>query len=271
MPRTNQISEWIAKRGSDPRRLPALYTLVVLAGVLIIKGLLFRHVGSVGESIGSLAVKSDAWHHRRDAISSAFAFVGISIALLGGPGWEAADDWAALCAGVVILYDAWHQLRPAIFELADIAPDPDITARVRATAASVPGVLGLDKCFVRKMGFSFYVDLHIIVNGELSVREGHRIAHLVENSVLEKLPQISEVLVHVEPEGELAAKGIACVRRAVQLFRPVKATGRLLVATPATNNDGCPSIIISPFCSFGVLAHPVSASISTVLKLQAVA
>jgi cation diffusion facilitator family transporter len=195
-----------------PHRLPAPYTLVVLAGVMIVKGFLFRHVGSVGESIGSLAVKSDASHHRSDAITSAFAFVGISIAVLGGAGWESADDWAALCAGVVILYNAWHQLRPAVFELADIAPDAGITARVKASAARVPGVLGLDKCFVRKMGFSFYVDLHIIVKGELSVREGHRIAHLVENSVLEELPQISEVLVHVEPEEELAAKHLARVR-----------------------------------------------------------
>jgi cation diffusion facilitator family transporter len=195
-----------------PHRLPAPYTLVVLAGVLIIKGLLFRHVGSVGDSIGSLAVKSDAWHHRSDAITSAFAFVGISVALLGGPGWETADDWAALCAGVVILYNAWHQLRPAMLELADVAPDPDITTRVKQVASRVPGVLGLDKCFVRKMGFSFYVDLHIIVKGELSVREGHRLSHLVKDSVLEEMPQISEVLVHVEPEEELAIKHIARVR-----------------------------------------------------------
>jgi cation diffusion facilitator family transporter len=176
----------------------------VLAGVLIVKGFLFRHVGGVGDSIGSLAVKSDAWHHRSDAITSAFAFVGISVALLGGPGWETADDWAALGAGVVILYNAWRQLRPAMLELADAAPDPDLNARVKAIAARVPGILGLDKCFVRKMGFNFYVDLHIVVNGESSVREGHRIAHLVEDSVLEELPQISEVLVHVEPEEELA-------------------------------------------------------------------
>ena len=90
-------------------------------------------------------------------------------------------------------------MRPALLELADIAPDLDITARVREIAARVPSVLGLDKCFVRKMGFSFYVDLHIIVDGELSVREGHRVADLVEDSVLRELQQISEVLVHVEP------------------------------------------------------------------------
>jgi cation diffusion facilitator family transporter len=186
-----------------PHGTPAPYTLVVLAGVLIIKELLFRHVGSVGESIGSIAVKSDAWHHRSDALTSAFAFVGISIALLGGPEWEAADGWAALCAAMVILYNAWKQLRPAVLELADIAPDVSMEAQVRAIAGRVPGILGLDKCFVRKMGFSFYVDLHIVVKGEMTVREGHLLSHQVEDEILDALPQVAEVLVHVEPEEEL--------------------------------------------------------------------
>ena len=168
----------------------------MLAGVLVVKELLFRHVTHVGDSIRSMAVKSDAWHHRSDAITSAFAFAGVSIALLGGKGWEAADRWAALGAACVILYNAWRQLRPAIFELGDVAPDPNIEARVREIARRVPRVIGLDKCFVRKMGFSFYVDLHVVVNGNLSVREGHRIAHQVEEKILRTLPEVAEVLVH---------------------------------------------------------------------------
>jgi cation diffusion facilitator family transporter len=186
-----------------PSGTPAPYTLVVLAGILIIKELLFRHVAFVGESIGSIAVKSDAWHHRSDALTSGFAFVGISIALLGGPGWEAADGWAALCASLVILYNAWKQLRPAVRELADIAPDVSMEAQVRTIAGRVPGVLGSDKCYVRKMGFTYYVDLHVVVQGELSVREGHRLSHTVEDEILRVLPQVAEVLVHVEPEEEL--------------------------------------------------------------------
>ncbi len=189
-----------------PQGAPAPYTLVVLAGVLIIKELLFRHVSAVGDSIGSLAVKSDAWHHRSDALTSAFAFIGISIALLGGPGWEAADGWAAVCAAMVILYNAWKQLRPAVRELADIAPDESMETQVRAIAGRVPGIIGLDKCFVRKMGLSFYVDLHIVVDGEMSVRDGHSLSHKVEDEVLRILPQVAEVLVHVEPEEELTIK-----------------------------------------------------------------
>ena len=188
-----------------PHPLPKPYTLVVLAGVLIIKELMFRYVGHVGETIASTAVKADAWHHRSDAITSAFAFCGISVALIGGPGWEAADDWAALCAGLVIIYNALKQTKPALWELTDSAPeDPSLEAKVRMIAVSQPGVIGLDKLHARKMGLSYYVDLHVVVNGQLSVREGHRIAHKVEAEVLKTLPQISEVLVHVEPEEELA-------------------------------------------------------------------
>src|SRR5580704_12548080 len=134
----------------SPHPAPAPYTLVVLAGVLIIKGLLFRKIQSVGESIGSLAVKSDASHHRSDALTSAFAFLGISIAILGGPGWETADGWAALCAALVILFNAWKQLRPAILELGDVAPDTTMEAQVRQIAGQVGGIIGLDKCLVRK-------------------------------------------------------------------------------------------------------------------------
>jgi cation diffusion facilitator family transporter len=187
-----------------PHPLPKGYTLVVLAGVLIAKEMLFRHVGGVAKKIRSTAVRSDAWHHRSDAITSLFAFIGISIALLKG--WEAADDWAALGAAVVILYNATRQLRPAVLELTDRAPDPNLETRVRDIAGRLPNVIGLDKCSVRKMGFSFYVDLHIVVNGSLTVREGHKIAHRVEDQVLTGVPQVAEVLVHVEPEEELIRK-----------------------------------------------------------------
>jgi cation diffusion facilitator family transporter len=184
-----------------PHRLPEPFTLMVLAGVLVIKGLLSKHVGGVGASIQSTAVRADAWHHLSDAITSAFAFVGISVALLTHR--PDADDWAALCASVVILYNAAHQMRPAILELADRAPDPTIESDVRRIAESVEGVLGLDKCHARKMGFSFYVDLHVVVSGTLSVRDGHHIAHMVEDAVLQQMPQVEEVLVHIEPEEEL--------------------------------------------------------------------
>jgi cation diffusion facilitator family transporter len=184
-----------------PHALPAPFTLIVLVGVLVIKESLFQYVIRVGHGIGSVAVQADAWHHRSDAIVSGLAFVGISAALIGGKGWESADDWAALIASFIILLNAYQQIRPALAELSDMAPPKAMQDQVKEVARLVPGVADLEKCFVRKMGLEFFVDLHVVVDGELSVREGHRIAHEVKDAVLEAYPRITEVLVHVEPTG----------------------------------------------------------------------
>jgi cation diffusion facilitator family transporter len=184
-----------------PHPLPEAYTLWILLAVVVVKILLSRYVSSVARNIDSTAVRGDAWHHLSDAITSTFAFVGISIAL-----WTQnpkADDWAALCASPVILFNAWRQLRTPLAELMDTAPPVEIEENVRNVAASVPGVIGLDKCFVRKVGFRYYVDLHVVVNGNLSVRAGHIISHLVEDRVLGEVYRVAKVLVHVEPEEEL--------------------------------------------------------------------
>lgn len=183
-----------------PHHAPAPFTLIVLSIVVITKESLFRFVFTVGEKVQSTAVKTDAWHHRSDAVTSAAAFVGISIALLGGEGYESADDWAALFASVIIVYNAYRLFRPALNEVMDAAPPPEIERQVRSVALSVPGVLTLDKCFVRKMGLDYFVDLHVVVNGNLSVREGHRIGHEVKDAVCRAHPRIIDVLIHIEPE-----------------------------------------------------------------------
>lgn len=181
--------------------LPKPYTLLVLLVVVIVKILLSRFVGSVAHNIHSTAVRGDAWHHLTDAVISSFAFIGISIALLTGN--FAADDWAALCAAPVILFSAVRQLRSPMAELLDTAPPPDVERQVRAVASSVPGVIGLEKCFVRKVGFQYYVDLHVVVSGDMTVRSGHSISHLVEDRIRAKVDRVANVLVHIEPEEEL--------------------------------------------------------------------
>jgi cation diffusion facilitator family transporter len=185
-----------------PHFLPAPFTLVILAAVVLIKEALFRYVSRVGSSIESLAVQADAWHHRSDAITSGLAFIGISTALWLGPGYEAADDWAALLAAAIILYNAYHQIRPALHDLTDAAPPATIADQVRATARTVPGVRDLEKCLVRKMGFEFFVDLHVLVDAGHSVREGHRIAHATKDAIQAAYPRITEVLIHIEPYDE---------------------------------------------------------------------
>jgi cation diffusion facilitator family transporter len=185
-----------------PHHAPAPFTLIVLILVVITKEILFRYVIKVGKSVDSIAVKNDAWHHRSDAITSGAAFIGISIALIGGEGYESADDYAALLASGVIIFNAYRLFKPALYELTDAAPPPYVIVNVREAASKIPGVLAIDKCFVRKMGLEYFVDIHVIVNGKITVYEGHDIAHAVKDGLIEKYPKISDVLVHIEPATE---------------------------------------------------------------------
>ena len=182
-----------------PHELPQSFTLLVLFLVIIIKEIMFRYVSRIGEQIASKAVKADAYHHRSDAITSVTAFIGIVIALLGGKGWEGADDWAALVASGIILYNAVKLLLPALGEIMDTAPSRDIVTEIRQQARKIKEVKEVEKCYVRKMGFDYYVDLHLKVDGSISVSEGHRIAHLVKDLILKNNPNVKDVLIHVEP------------------------------------------------------------------------
>jgi cation diffusion facilitator family transporter len=185
----------------SPHPLPHYYTLWVLLAVVAIKLLLSRYVFSVATNIDSTAVRVDAWHHLSDAITSLFAFIGISLALATGD--PRMDDWAALFASPVILFSAWRQLQSPLAEILDTAPPPEIEQHVRQVAVLVPGVVGLEKCFVRKVGFRYYVDLHVVVSGDITVRDGHAISHVVEDRVLAGVHRVAKVLVHIEPEEEL--------------------------------------------------------------------
>jgi len=182
-----------------PHHGPAPFTLAILIVVIVVKEILFRYVNRIGRHVESKAVHTDAWHHRSDALNSTAAFIGISIALIGGEAWQSADDWAALFACAVIAANGIRLLRPAFFEIMDTAPRGEIVDLVAKAAASVPGVVAIDKNIVRKMGLSFYVDLHVKVDGNISVREGHHIAHEVKRAIQESDPRIADVLIHIEP------------------------------------------------------------------------
>jgi cation diffusion facilitator family transporter len=186
------------RRIEEPHPLPLPYTLWVLLAVVGVKVVLSRYVSAVGKGLESSAIESDAWHHLSDAITSGFAFVGISVALLTRN--PAADDWAALCASPVIIFNAYRKLRHPMAELLDAKPSPEIERQIRSIASKVAGVVGLEKCEVRKVGFSYYVNLHVIVDRKISVSQGHGIAHEVEDTVLRSAPRVAEVLVHVEPD-----------------------------------------------------------------------
>ena len=182
-----------------PHHGPAPFTLGILIVVIVVKEFLFRYVNRIGRHVESTAVQTDAWHHRSDALTSAAAFIGISVALIGGSGWQSADDWAALFACAVIAANGIRLLRPAFYEIMDTAPRGEIVDLIRDAARAVSGVVEIEKLLIRKMGLNFYVDLHVKVNGNISVRAGHHIAHEVKRAIQQTDSRIADVLVHIEP------------------------------------------------------------------------
>jgi cation diffusion facilitator family transporter len=200
---------WIAftsaREIAQPHETPAPFTLAVLVVVVIVKESLFRFVRRAAIAAGSSAVQTDAWHHRSDAITSLAAGIGISVALLGGKGYEQADDWAAIIAALVIAWNGWRLLRPALNELMDKSPGTEFIQQIRQIAETIPGADRVEKCLVRKMGYHFYVDMHLEVNPEMTVQQSHEIAHEVKDRIREQIPSVRDVLVHIEPTGLRAA------------------------------------------------------------------
>lgn len=182
-----------------PHELPRAYTLIILAGIIIWKETSYRLVIKKSKETKSSSLKADAWHHRSDAITSVAAFIGITIALILGKGYESADDWAALFASAFILYNCYLIFRPALGEVMDEHTHGEVDLRVREISKTISGVLDTEKCLIRKTGMKYHVDLHIIVNKNISVEEGHSISHKVKDKLQEEMPEISNILIHIEP------------------------------------------------------------------------
>jgi cation diffusion facilitator family transporter len=181
------------------------FTLVILVVVIVVKEGLFRFVIGEGRATDNSAVKTDAWHHRSDAITSAGAFIGICIALIGGEKFSWADDAAAIFCAIIIGVNGWILLRPALSELMDKTADREVIERIRKTAAATPGVERVEKCFARKAGHLFFVEMHVEVDQQMTVLRSHEIAHAVKDKIRETMPEVSDVLVHIEPMGIAAS------------------------------------------------------------------
>jgi cation diffusion facilitator family transporter len=182
-----------------PHKLPKPWTLFVLGAIIIWKEYSFRLVMKRAKETNSSSLKADAWHHRSDALTSVAAFVGISIALFLGKGYEAADDWAALFASAFILYNSYLIFRPALGEIMDEHLYDDLVAEIRQVSQQVDGIIDTEKCFIRKAGMKFHVDLHARVNGKITVTEGHDLSHKLKDTLREKIPVLGNVLIHIEP------------------------------------------------------------------------
>ncbi len=182
-----------------PHHAPAWWTLLVLVVVILVKGALSRWVDGVAHEIGSTAVMGDAWHHLSDALTSAAAFIGISAALIGGPGWESADDWAALAASLVIAANGVLLLRPAVADLMDRSADPTVVETIRESAAGVPRVQAVEKLFVRRVGLGYRVVIHVQADPAMSLRDAHGLGGEVSRSIHVRVAAVQAVMVHMEP------------------------------------------------------------------------
>ena len=183
-----------------PHKVPEPWTLFVLTGIIIWKEISFQIVIRKSKQTQSSSLRADAWHHRSDAITSVMAFLGISIALIFGEGYETADDWAALLASGFILYNSYLIFRPALGEIMDEHQYDDLIEEIRQKSLEVEGILGTEKCFIRKSGMKYHVDLHAIVSGDISVEKGHWIAHALKDHLRKVIPNLGHVLIHIEPD-----------------------------------------------------------------------
>jgi len=187
------------KNIQTPHELPASWTLIVLGVIILWKEFSFRKVMKRSIETNSSSLKADAWHHRSDAITSIAAFIGISIALFLGKGYEAADDWAALFASGFIFYNSYLIFRPALGEIMDEHLNDDLVDEIRKVSLHVEGIIGTEKCYIRKAGMKYHVDLHAIVDSNISVKEGHLLAHNLQDALQNEIPQLGHVLIHIEP------------------------------------------------------------------------
>ncbi len=199
---------WIAAKGGlniyqwangFHRPQPDWFTLVALGVVVLVKEGMFRYVSREGTDTDNAAVRTDAWHHRSDAITSVAAAIGITVAIIGGPRWVCADDVAAVFAAFIIGWSGWLLLYPALSELMDRAPGAEVIEQIRQIAASTEGVASVEKCFVRKAGHQFFVEMHVEVDPQMTVLRSHEIAHAVKDNIRDIMPSVSDVLVHIEP------------------------------------------------------------------------
>lgn len=187
------------KNIGTPHELPKVWTLFVVIPLIIWKEISFQLVMKKAKETNSSSLKADAWHHRSDAITSVAAFIGISIALYFGKGYETADDWAALFASGFILYNSYLIFRPALGEIMDEHLYDDLIDDIRKISLTVNGIIDTEKCFIRKAGMKYHVDLHAIVDAKISVKQGHEIAHNLKDTLRHEIPQLGHVLIHVEP------------------------------------------------------------------------
>jgi cation diffusion facilitator family transporter len=179
--------------------IPPIWTLWIAGANILIKESLYRYKIRVAERTGSQAIMANAWDHRSDALCSLAVLVGLAAVRWGGPDFLWADEAAALVVVAAIIWSGIVLFRQSSSELMDVQASDELVKQIRQTASEVPGVAGVETLWVRKSGLEYFADIHIEVDSQLTVAEGHRIGHRVKDRLLEVFPVLRDVLVHLEP------------------------------------------------------------------------
>lgn len=180
---------------------PHVWTLWISAANVVIKEFLYRYSVRLGERTGSQAMIANAWDHRSDAFCALAVLLGLATVRWAGPEFGWADEVAALIVVAAILWTAVALFRSSANELLDVQAAPELVNEIRQLAAGVPGVLDVEKLRVRKSGLEYFVDIHIEVDPQMSVADGHRVGHAVKDRLKGAKETLRDVLVHLEPHG----------------------------------------------------------------------
>ncbi len=182
----------------DQTSIPSYALYPLLASVVVkiaLSGAKFR----VGRRISSTALEADAWHDMTDLLSTLVALLAVGLSLFNPTRFATADHIGGMIIGIIIFALSVQVVHRTVDNLLDTMPDAEKLADIRRIALSVPGALGIEKCFARSGGLRYYVDLHLEVDPALSVRDSHEIATKVRGAIKDTLPWVADVLVHVEP------------------------------------------------------------------------
>ena len=187
------------KRFGSELAVPGIAAGVIAGGCAVIKEVIYRYTMQVAKRLDSSSLTAVAWDHRSDAIGSGLVAVSLIAAPYVGAWGRYIDPIAALCVCAALIYTGGRIFLSTAAELMDQQADGATVRQVREIAESVDGVQAIEKLRVRKSGLEYFIEIHVQVEGMMTVDAGHRIAHHVKDQLLVSLPRVRDVHVHIEP------------------------------------------------------------------------
>ena len=188
---------------------PGVMAIWALAVSMVVKSILAWSKFRVGRRIGSAALVADAWNDSVDLLSCMTALAAVALTIYDPQRFLAADHYGGFAVGIIVVATGVRVVRDTSLELTDTMPAAHVLTQIKGIAMEVPRVEGVEKCFARKTGLQYHVDLHIEVQPTLTVAQSHYIAHKVQDRIVQRMPSVASVLVHIEPtpDGRIEGEG----------------------------------------------------------------